>query len=476
VQTWNDLILATWSGSDAPAVVTPDLHWSGKELLQRAGGAATWLDELGVGSHEYVPAIVDESPAAIALVAGATLSGRVPAPLGTKLPASDLAEALLGLGSKLVITDPHVEQVARDAARLAGADVVTLELPSPTEPRTERCDPDAPALVVHTSGTTGRPKPVVATHRRLVGRIGKSAAALELGAGDRYCSASPFSHTAGVAMVYTVLGVGASVIPQDWFSIENWRLAGELDVTCCLLVPTMIDILLEAGALSDARPRVLQYGAAPIDPRTLRDALEQLPDTRFVQIFGQTEVSPITALSHDDHLRALAGEPELLRTVGRPVPGVELRFDQPDGEEIGEVLVRSDHCFVTDADGWRRTGDLGAINEEGYLSLHGRTNDRIVRGGENVYPAEVEGALATHPAVRDVAVVGIPDRRWGEIVKAVVVTNAGSPQPTVASLKSHARQLIAHFKVPTVIEFVDALPRTPSGKVLRRQLIASDDS
>jgi long-chain acyl-CoA synthetase len=153
-----------------------------------------------------------------------------------------------------------------------------------------------------------------------------------------------------------------------------------------------------------------------------------------------------------------------------------LRIDQPDGGGIGEILVRSDHCFIVGADGWRRTGDLGAIDEDGYLSLYGRTDDRIVRGGENIYPAEVEGALATHPAVREVAVVGVPDRRWGEVVKAVVVTDAGSNQPTAASLQSYLRPLIAHFKVPAVIEFVDSLPRTPSGKVLRRQLIRRDDT
>ena len=216
-------------------------------------------------------------------------------------------------------------------------------------------------------------------------------------------------------------------------------------------------------------PRVLQYGASPIHPDTLTAALHELPHTRFAQIFGQTEVSPIASLNHDDHLAALAGRPELLKTVGRAPMGVELRVEEPDGDGIGEIAVRSGHTFVTDADGWRRSGDLGRFDAEGYLSLHGRANDRIIRGGENIYPVEIEVALASHPGVREAAVVGVPDRRWGEVVKAVVVADGG--QPGEDELRQHVRDRLAHFKIPAIIEFVDELPRNANGKLLRRKLI-----
>ena len=471
--TWNDLFRSQWVGSSAPAIVTSEFVWSGDELAHRAGGAAQWLDGLGFAVGSFVPAIVDESAAAIALVVGATSSGRVPAPLGTKLPATDLASAIEGLGAKVVVADRRCEALAREAAALCGAEVAILG-GFPLAPVPEGgFDEDSAAFVVHTSGTTGRPKPIVASHRRLVARIRKYTATMGIEAGDRYCSASPFSHTAGVAMAYTVLAVGASVIPQDWFSIDKWREAGRLGVTCSLLVPTMIDILLEAGALADAHPRILQYGASPIHPQTLESALRQLPGTRFAQIFGQTEVSPITSLTHEDHMLALDGRPELLLTVGRPPAGVELRVEHPDESGIGEIAVRADHTFVTDPDGWRRTGDLGLVDAEGYVSLHGRVNDRIVRGGENIYPIEIEVALASHPGVREAVVVGVPDRRWGEVVKAVVVADptAPGPAPSAAELQAHVRDRLAHFKVPAVVEFVDELPRNPSGKILRRLLV-----
>lgn len=242
-------------------------------------------------------------------------------------------------------------------------------------------------------------------------------------------------------------------------------------MTCALLVPTMVDMLLAAGALADATPRVLQYGAAPMDPGLLREALAVLPDTRFLQIFGQTEASPLTALVHEDHLAALAGRPELLATVGRALANVELVLDEPDDAGIGELLVRGPQVSVVDSDGWRHTGDLGDIDADGYVRLRGRRNDRIVRGGENIYPAEVEAVLATCPGVREVAVVGVPDRRWGEVVKAVVVAQDPAAAPSVEELQAHAAGGLARFKVPAIVEFTTELPRTPTGKLQRNRLV-----
>jgi acyl-CoA synthetase (AMP-forming)/AMP-acid ligase II len=293
---------------------------------------------------------------------------------------------------------------------------------------------------------------------------------LRIGPGDRYTSMSPFHHTAAVFMALTVLARGASLVPQRWFSVDNWKLAGRLGVTHALLVPTMIDLLLADGSLAATPLRVLQYGAAPIDARTLREALAALPDTQFVQIFGQTECSPITHLDHADHLRGLEDRPELLTTVGRVVPNSELRIEGADEDGIGEIAVRAPHAFVTDVDGWRRTGDLGRCSPEGYVSLHGRTGDRIVWAGENIYPIEVEQAIASHPGVREVVVVGVTDRRYGEVVKAVVVPADLAAPPSADELRDHARRRLATFKVPTIVEFIDELPRTATGKVLRRAL------
>jgi acyl-CoA synthetase (AMP-forming)/AMP-acid ligase II len=472
--TWNELAIGHWRGSEHPAVVTPDEEWSGDELLARAGGAAEWLTARGFAPGSGVPALLDESPTALALATGAALSGRALAPLGTKLAPAELAVAAKGVGDAGLVTTPDLVEPATAVARIAGLRLHVLEgLPPLGAVPDAPCAPDDVAFVVHTSGTTGAPKAVPVRHRALVARIALYTGVLRIGPGDRYCSASPFHHTAGVSMVYTVLGLGATVIPQPWFSVEGWREAGRLGVTHALLVPTMIDLLLAEGALADAHPRVLQYGAAPIDPQTLADALAALPGTEFLQIFGQTEVSPMTALSAEDHLLGLGPRPDLLTTVGRPPAGVEIRLENPDEDGVGEITVKAAHAFVTDADGWRRTGDLGRIDAEGYVSLHGRLNDRIVRGGENIYPIEVERALMSHAGVRDVAVVGVPDRRWGEVVKAVVVPVDPAAPPAVADVQAHVRDRIAHFKVPAVVEFVGELPRNANGKVLRRQLVGS---
>ncbi len=232
----------------------------------------------------------------------------------------------------------------------------------------------------------------------------------------------------------------------------------------------MIEMLLAEGALADACPKVLQYGAMPIHPDTLRAAMEELPGSRFLQIFGQTETSPISFLSHEDHVRAAADRPDLLLSVGRAVRGAELRVERPDVDGIGEIALRAPHVFQCDPDGWRRTGDLGVIDDAGYITLHGRVNDRIIRGGENIYPIEVEHALLDHPAVREVAVVGVPDRRYGEVVKAVVVPAEPGAPPAVEELRTFVAARLAHFKVPAIVEFAAVLPRNPSGKVLRRQL------
>ncbi|MGD9704593.1 MAG: class I adenylate-forming enzyme family protein [Acidimicrobiia bacterium] len=469
--SWNALALRRWLGNEAPAIVDDDGVVSGDELMRLASGAAAMFDEYGFEPGDAVPALMDETRTAIAMVVGGALSRRPLAPLGTKLPVEDLVAAVRGLGARHVFVGPDRVELAEQVATRAGVELVCVDSPLERhEPLAGACEPDDTAVIVHTSGTTGRPKPVFLRQRPLVARVDVYQEVMGIGPGDRYCSASPFYHTAGVAMDVTVLGMGVAIIPQDWFSIDHWRRAGRLGVTCALLVPTMIEMLLAGDALSDASPRVLQYGAMPIHPDTLRAAMRALPDTRFLQIFGQTEVSPISFLDHDDHVLAAAHRPELLLSVGRAIRGAELRVEHPDDDGIGEIAIRAPHVFQADEDGWRRTGDLGVISEEGFVTLHGRTGDRIIRGGENIYPVEVENALREHPGVRDVAVVGVADRRWGEVVKAVIVPTVADAPPNPDELRPFVAARIAHFKVPAIIEFTTELPRTASGKVLRRRL------
>ncbi|HME75611.1 MAG TPA: fatty acid--CoA ligase family protein [Mycobacterium sp.] len=232
----------------------------------------------------------------------------------------------------------------------------------------------------------------------------------------------------------------------------------------------MIEMLLAENLLDAVGLRTLIYGASPITPETLRRLLTLMPGVRLFNLFGQTEGSPITCLDADDHRRAAAGEPHLLNTVGRPVPGLRLRLDQPDASGVGEVLAAAPHLSVHGPDGWLHTGDLGTIDADGYLHLVGRRHDMVIRGGENVYPVEIENVLAAHPGVAAVGVVGVPDPHLGENLAAFVVPADPSHPPQAAGLRSFARARLAGFKVPAHWYTIDALPQNSAGKVVRKAL------
>jgi len=324
--------------------------------------------------------------------------------------------------------------------------------------------------VLHTSGTTGHPRAVPYRHDRLARRCGLNATLQQLGRGSVFATASPFHHIAGLGNVMVALAAGATTVAVPRFTVEAWRELESLGVTHALAVPTMVEMLLRAGAFPLRTLKIMQYGASPIHPDTLRLAMAQLHGVGFLSLYGQTEGSPITWLSPDDHRLAAAGREDLLASVGRAAPGVEVAIADPDGSGAGEVIARADHLFAAGEDGWLRTGDLGRLDHDGYLYLVGRRGDMIIRGGENVYPLEVENRLLEHPRIADAAVIGVPDRLLGEVIKAFVVPADPADPPLAEELRAFARAALAGFKVPALWEFVPSLPRNATGKLLRRQL------
>ena len=470
--TWLALLRDRVS-SPSPAVISDDEAWTGEQLMQRAAGAADWLDDVGAPAGT-VPSLLTASAAAFALTIAGASTRRPVAPLGPKLTVDELSSCVARLDSPLIVAEPDFADVASAVAARTGRRVELLPV-IPASARPLDLDPpaDAVAAILHTSGTSGLPKAVPYQQGRLAARVSANASLLELGPGCVYASSSPLHHIAGLGMLFVALGAGATLLTFRGFSIENWVGLGRRGVTHALLVPTTIDILLEHDALRLPSLRTLQYGASPIHPDTLSAAMAALPGVRFVNIFGQTEGSPITCLTAEDHLLAAGGRPELLRSVGRAAPGVEVRIEGAGPDGVGEVVARAAHLFLPDPDGWLRTGDLGRLDGDGYLFLSGRRGDTIMRGGENIYPVEVEDVLLTHPDVREVAVVGVPDRRWGEIVKAFVVPQVLGAPPEPEALRAFARVKLAGFKVPVEWEIVDALPRNHAGKVLRRVLSRS---
>jgi acyl-CoA synthetase (AMP-forming)/AMP-acid ligase II len=284
---------------------------------------------------------------------------------------------------------------------------------------------------------------------------------------------SPLQHVAGLGNQVVALAAGACTVPVARFALERWRELAALDVTHVLCVPTVLDMLLTEGILAFDTLRAVQYGGSPIHPNTLRSALDVLPDVELANLFGQTEGSPITCLTPADHRRIVAEHrDELLNSVGRAVDGIELCIAQPGHRGVGEVLARGSHLMKLDDDGWLHTGDLGRIDEDGYLFLAGRGADVIIRGGENVHPLEVEQALELHATVREAAVVGVPDRRLGQEVAAFVVPVDRAAGIDEAVLRAHTRRLLSGFKVPSRWVVVDELPRNANGKLLRCELLA----
>jgi acyl-CoA synthetase (AMP-forming)/AMP-acid ligase II len=473
--TWGAMI-ARWRGCTDTAVIGPEAVWSGDDLVAYGAGAADWLDHIGAPAGEPVPALVTSTPEAFALIVGAAGSARPLAPLGPRHTLRELCACLRSVGAGILVAEPAFTDVANEVAAAMAVRVAVLPELAPSSRRLDFDPPaNATAFVLHTSGTSGIPKAVPYRQDRMRRRAEINMRLGSLGPGSAFASASPFHHIAGWGNYAVALAAGATLVPLPRFTVEAWKGLAAHGTTNALVVPTMIEMLLDSGALDIGTIRFLHYGASQIHPDTLARVLNTLPGVGLVNIYGQTEGSPITCLTPDDHRTASAGRADLLASVGRAAPEVELRIEHPDGRDVGEVCARAFHLMKADEDGWLRTGDMGHVDAEGYLYLSGRKGDKIIRGGENVYPQEVEQILREHADVRDCAVVGSPDVKWGETVKAFIVPTDPASPPHPEAVRAWARSQLVGFKVPTEWEFVDDLPRNAAGKVLRTQLIHPPD-
>ena len=412
-------------------------------------------------------------PGAFAYLIGGAACGRPLAPLGPRLTSYELSPCIDNLGSDVLLVEPEFAAVGRALTDGRERQLVVIDVPPRVDDALDlAAAPDAIAFVLHTSGTTGQPKPVEYRQDRLAQRTRVNVALCSLEPGSVYATASPLHHIAGFGNHAVALAAGGALAPLGRFTVEEWKRLATLGTTHALTVPTVLEMLLDDGALALPDLRVLQYGASPIHPVTLRRVLDALPAVDLVNIFGQTEGSPVTCLTARDHRRIVVeGRDDLLASVGRAATGVDVRIEEPDDLGIGEVVARADHFFRVDRDGWLRTGDMGRLDGERYLFLSGRRGDKIIRGGENIYPIEVEQVLEHYPGIREAAVVGVPDRRWGEIVRAVVVLADPGQQPDFDDLRAHVRTHLAGFKVPAEWVVADALPRNAAGKVVRHHLL-----
>ncbi len=461
-------------------------------LLAAVEESAGAFAAAGLGPGDVVPVIARNQAGWVSAALGLIRAGALPAAVNWRLAAPEVTALLELMKPAAVVTDDDCTVLADTALAMAAAPPLSVRVLSglgataagPPPPRpVGRLRGSEPAIMVHTSGTTGRPKLVPLTHDQLITAVTfMSLEVPEAAPGARHLSALPLFHVAGLANLAYVLFTGGHLHVLGGFEPARFvdELAGRR-IQLTQLVPTLIQAVTHEVS-SRAQPPDLTslieivYGASPIR----RDALERAVTVlgcRFRQNYASSETGPlpVSSLSPADHDPARGR----LATAGRPSLGWEVRLG-----ELGEIQVRGaaplpgywNDAEATAAtltpDGFYRMGDVGTIDADGFITIVERLKDMVITGGENVYPAEVEAVLAGHPAVTDVAVIGIPDDHWGETLHAVVVAGPGldASQLDTGELLSFARDRLAGFKCPTGVTVVPELPRNATGKVLRAAL------
>jgi long-chain acyl-CoA synthetase len=472
---------------DKVAVVEGDRRATYAELWDAALRRAGALREAGVEPGDRVALLGLNTIDFVTAYYGILARGAVVVPVAPMLVADEVAFLVEDSGAKVAL-------VADDLAGVvAGADVRALSFGAAfadaPEPRREAREPLDPAVLFYTSGTTGRPKGAVLTHLNLVMNAFTNAfTANHITPDDVMFGCLPLFHTFGqtVALNGTFL-VGGTLILQPRFEpAEALRLMVEHEVTAFLGVPTMYMALLAAAKENDGGPlprlRLCVSGGAPLPVRVL----EEFDDHFSVTVqegYGLSETSPTATVNQLE----LGVEPG---SIGHPIWGVEVEIADPEVDdaivlkdvgEVGEIVIRGHNVFAgyhgrpeataaAIVDGWFRSGDLGAKDERGFIRIVDRKKDLILRGGYNVYPREVEEVLVRHPAVDQVAVVGVPHETHGEEVLAVVVLRADAGPVTEDDILTWAGERVARHKRPRIVRFVDELPLGPSRKVLKREL------
>ena len=472
---------------------TPTRTWSFAQLDEASSRIAQGLRSLGIGPGDRVACLTKHTADCVALVLGANKIGAVCMPVNWRLAPPEIDYIVENGQAKAMMADrafPYSRIPTYVTEEFADW---YSKFPPLTEIRSPKADETA--LQLYSSGTTGLPKGVELTHGNITSGMADAVpgAIGYHGAPDVMLNALPTYHIAGVGVaLLTATKGGMSVLFPDFDPAKVVASIAEHRITHAFLVPAMIQFMLQvpgADKADYASLKGISYGASPISETVLLQAMRTFK-CQFMQVYGLTETTgAITALPPEDH------DPEgpkkhLLRSAGKPIRGTEIRVVDANGRdcaegEVGEVWIRSPQnmkgywanpratqdAFVDrppGADGWFRSGDAGFLRE-GYLFLHDRIKDMIVSGGENIYPAEVENALMQHPAVADGAVIGVPDDRWGEAVKACVVLRQDA-RATEQEIIDFMRGRIAHYKCPKSVDFVAAIPRNPTGKILKRVL------
>jgi long-chain acyl-CoA synthetase len=489
---------------DRPMITYGDRRITYAEMEERANRVAQGLVAEGVGPQDHVAILDKNGPEYFEVLFGGAKANAINVAVNWRLAPREMAYIVNDAEAKVLFVGPdffeHLEVIEGELG------TVTKIVAIGEHPRHEGYeawvgrqqagDPDVPsgpddvAMQLYTSGTTGLPKGAMLTNRNLGALVPYVSPMWGLDESSVNVVAMPLFHIGGSGWALCGMWNGChSLLYRDFIPQEVLAAIPREGVTNALFVPAMLQFMTLVPGAADgdySSLRSIVYGASPITTDVLVRSMQTFT-CDFIQVYGLTETTgAITQLDAGDH------DPEgprarLLRSAGKPYPWVEMRVvdaatgeDRPRGE-VGELWTRSvqnmkgywnrpeDTALAITPDGWFKTGDAGYIDPEGFVFLTDRVKDMIVSGGENVYPIEIENVLIEHPAVEDVAVIGVPDERWGETVKAVIVRKAGV-EVAAEELIAYARDRLARYKCPTSVDFIDMLPRNPSGKILKREL------
>jgi len=462
-----------------------------REMADRAKALATGLDELGIARGERVAMVSHNSARLLTALFGVSGSGRVLVPINFRLVAEEIRYIVQHSGARLLLIDPELADalaaVECERKMIIGAESDAVLMKFGVEPTHWEADEDATATINYTSGTTARPKGVQLTHRNLW--LNASIFGWHMGVSDRdvYLHTLPQFHCNGWGMLYAVTGMGAEhIIIRKIDGMEILRRVEEHGVTLMCGAPAVLNMVLDAAAEWEAqtgRPipgrgqvRIVVAGAPP--PTLTIERTETELGWEFAQIYGLTETTPVITMNRSraemDDLTPAERAVHLNR-AGAPVVGCSMMVDHE-----GEILARGnmvmegywdqpDATAAAIQDGYFRTGDGGSIDDDNYVIISDRKKDVIISGGENVSSIEVEDAIFQHPEVTEVAVIGIPDDKWGELVTALVVTTPGSSL-TEADVIAWAKTRVAGYKSPKHVEFREELARTATGKLQKFKL------
>jgi acyl-CoA synthetase (AMP-forming)/AMP-acid ligase II len=465
------------------ALVVNGAAVSFQALHGRVQNIAAALAAKGFAAGDRLALLLPNSSEYLELIYACSWLGVTAVPINARLSAAEIDRVLL-------------DAKPRGLVRHSSLPKPTVQLPQelvldekPLEVRDEPCpdpiyDPEAILALIYTSGTTGRPKGVMVTHANILANVDHFNYWMRYIEGGVFLHAAPIFHIADFPAMFAAPAFGARQVTLPKFSPQGFcELVQRERVTHTVLVPTMINLLTqfpEAKSYDLSSLVVLGYGGSPMAPELVHRVRTSLPHVKLLQCYGLSETGFLTGLEDQDHIESR------LLSCGRPCPGIALRVEDETGKEVevgqhGELVARGANVMrgywndpedtaLAFRNGMFRTGDVGYQDSDGYFYILDRLKDMIVTGGENVYSGEVEAVIYKHPAVREVAVFGIPDPQWGELVMACVVLKPGMAL-SATDLTSHCRQFLANYKIPRRAEFSDTeLPKSGSGKILKRVL------